>query len=77
MEAKLEVEAAAEPEAAVSVTLLLILEVLLLVAAGSSWTVRDFYAWTRKHVRKTWYKNDHFKLRRAFGCRELGAVTLG
>jgi hypothetical protein len=31
------------------------------------WTVRDFYAWRRKHVRKTWYKNDQFKLRRAIG----------
>jgi hypothetical protein len=33
----------------------------------TNWTVRDFYAWTRKHVCKTWYKNDQFKLRRAIG----------
>ena len=33
----------------------------------NNWTVRDFYAWRRKHVRKTWYKNDQFKLRRAIG----------
>ena len=44
---------------------------------SSNWTVRDFYAWRRKHIRKTWYKNGQKKLRRAIGFWELLVVRLG